>query len=164
MVDRLALSGQHVRKRASQKADAVVLLEIQKEDYASALRDYALLTESPSGRKSAADLEDKINVISTMVENDSRVGPPFMVADLEIDIERERYRGARSSRYRVWCLQQLRQHWQTLPDQAQLQARELLERHGCWEPLWQLDKLPMTDGQEHELPFRAQHKMLPAHQ
>lgn len=76
---------------------AAVVLEIQQEDYASALRDYALLTESASGRKTAENLEDAIHVISTMVENDNSVAPPFMVADLIIDVERERLYKARSS-------------------------------------------------------------------
>lgn len=76
---------------------AAVVLEIQKEDYASALRDYALLTESASGRKTAENLEDTIHVISTMVENDNSAAPPFMVADLKIDVERERLHKERYS-------------------------------------------------------------------
>ena len=78
---------------------AAVVLGIQEEDYASALRDYALLTESASGRKTAEDIEDTIHVISTMVENDNSVVPPFMAADLKIDVERERLHRARSSNY-----------------------------------------------------------------
>lgn len=74
------------------------------------------------------------------------------------------YRGARYSRYRVWCLQELRAHYQALPDDAQAQARDLLERHGCWEPLWRSDALPLLPGQEQELPFRGSTKMVGANE
>ena len=41
-----------------------------------------------------------------------------------------------TSRYRVWCLEQLRRRHDALPEAARASARSLLERHGCWEPLW----------------------------
>ncbi len=41
-----------------------------------------------------------------------------------------------TSRYRVWCLERLRQHYEALPAGAADAARALLDRHGCWEPLW----------------------------
>jgi glutathione S-transferase len=71
-----------------------------------------------------------------------------------------RYRGARYSRYRVWCLQQLRQHFEALPEGAQGAARELLERHACWEPLWRQPTLPLMPAQEQDLPFRGTTKMV----
>lgn len=70
------------------------------------------------------------------------------------------YRGARYSRYRVWCLQELRNLYQALPEQVQAGARELLTRHGCWEPLWRQQPLPLLPGQEQGLPFRATSKMV----
>jgi glutathione S-transferase len=70
------------------------------------------------------------------------------------------YRGARYSRYRVWCLAELRAHFEALPEPAREEARGLLARHGCWEPLWQHAELPLLPGQEAELPFRASTKMV----
>ncbi len=54
------------------------------------------------------------------------------------------YPGARISPYRVWCLARLREEFEALPEPAKEDARALLERHGCWEPLWRSD-LPETD-------------------
>jgi glutathione S-transferase len=70
------------------------------------------------------------------------------------------YRGARYSRYRVWCLQQLRSHYERLPADVQVSARELLQKHRCWEPLWRNQTLPLLPGQEQDLPFRGSTKML----
>lgn len=70
------------------------------------------------------------------------------------------YRGARHSRYRVWCLKELRRHYQALPETVRPGARELLERHACWEPLWSIETLPLLPGQEEGLPFRGTTKML----
>jgi glutathione S-transferase len=81
-------------------------------------------------------------------------------ARFDVTIAGVSYRGARHSRYRVWCLQQLRAHYQQLPGDAQVAARELLERHGCWEPLWRNPSLPLLPGQDQDLPFRATTKML----
>jgi hypothetical protein len=70
------------------------------------------------------------------------------------------YKGARYSRYRVWCVQELRNHYQALPVEAQISARQLLEQHGSWEPLWRHDTLPLLPGQEQDLPFRGSTKMV----
>ena len=70
------------------------------------------------------------------------------------------FKGARYSRYRVWCLQELRSHYLALPDEVQATARQLLENHACWEPLWRHERLPLLPGQEEHLPFRADTKMV----
>lgn len=70
------------------------------------------------------------------------------------------YKGARYSRYRVWCLQELRSQYLALPDAAQAGVRDLLERQGCWTALWKRDNLPLLPGQEENLPFRANTKMV----
>ncbi|MEE4193533.1 MAG: glutathione S-transferase family protein [Halieaceae bacterium] len=70
------------------------------------------------------------------------------------------YRGARYSRYRVWCLAELRRQFEALPEAAGLKARALLERHGCWAPLWEQAELSLLPGQEEGLPFRASTKMV----
>ena len=70
------------------------------------------------------------------------------------------YRKARYSRYRVWCLQELRSHFEALPADAQTAARELLEQHDCWEPLWRNEALPLLANQEQDLPFTGSTKMV----
>ena len=70
------------------------------------------------------------------------------------------YRGARWSPYRVWCLQRLREHFNALDTAEQGVARGLLERHGCWEPLWRHQKLPLDPDLCSGLPFRADAKMI----
>lgn len=71
-----------------------------------------------------------------------------------------RYRGARWSRYRVWCLKQLRSQFTALGEDDRVMARELLERHGCWEPLWRHKTLPIDDSVCSRLPFHVDAKMI----
>lgn len=71
-----------------------------------------------------------------------------------------RYRGARWSKYRVWCLQRLREHFAALPQHDQVAAQALLQRHGCWEPLWRHGSLPLAAGLCNRLPFHADAKMI----
>lgn len=49
------------------------------------------------------------------------------------------YRALPTSRYRVWCLEELRRHFTALPDAARTAARDVLEEHGCWEPLFRVE-------------------------
>ncbi len=71
-----------------------------------------------------------------------------------------RYQGARRSPYRVWCLQELRKHFNALPESEQQTARGLLEQHACWEPLWRHQELPIKEGFCSRLPFRADAKLI----
>ena len=71
-----------------------------------------------------------------------------------------RYKRARWSKYRVWCLQQLRDHFKALTPADQDTAQALLEQHGCWEPLWQHPDLPMEAGLCSQLPFHVDAKMI----
>ena len=57
----------------------------------------------------------------------------------DFEIEGVGYRRLRTSRYRVACLEELRRHCDALPELVREQARTLLTRHGCWEPLWRVD-------------------------
>jgi glutathione S-transferase len=57
----------------------------------------------------------------------------------DVEIEGARYRELRVSRYRVWCLEELRRHFETLAGSARDDARRLLEDHGCWQPLWRVE-------------------------
>jgi hypothetical protein len=81
-----------------------------------------------------------------------------------VEIDDVRYAGARYSRYRVWCLQQLRDHFEALPVDAKADAEALLRSTGCWEPLWHDRYLPLLEGQEQGLPFRADTKMVGVHE
>jgi len=64
------------------------------------------------------------------------------------------YRDLPVSQYRVWCLERLRAHYQALPGGPQAEARALLEAHGCWQPLWQIDH-PDSHYPASETPFRG---------
>jgi len=57
----------------------------------------------------------------------------------DVEIQGTAYRGLRTARYRVACLEALRGHFEALPEPARGAARALLERHGAWEPLWRAD-------------------------
>ena len=70
------------------------------------------------------------------------------------------YRGARYSRYRVWCLAELRARFEDIPEADRAPVQALLEKHGCWEPLWRQPELPLLPGQEEGLPFTASTKMV----
>jgi glutathione S-transferase len=82
----------------------------------------------------------------------------------DVEVGGVAYRGARYSRYRVWCLQELRSHYLALSEAGQGDARALLERHACWESLWRQQRLPLLPGQEQGLPFRGDTKMVGANE
>ena len=69
---------------------ATVVLAIREEEFASAIRDYALLNETKAGREIAADLDEPIRSIQTMVDGEDGISPPFMVADLQVSVRKER--------------------------------------------------------------------------
>jgi len=73
----------------------------------------------------------------------------------DVEIERVPYRKLRTSRYRVWCLEQLRRHYDALPAPVQSEARGLLEKHGCWEPLWRVSEIESGVDPECNAPFAA---------
>ena len=78
----------------------------------------------------------------------------------DTSIDGVQYLGARGSKYRVWCLQQLRGHFKALAPPDQDRAQALLEQHGCWEPLWRHAELPVAMGFCDQLPFRVDAKMI----
>ena len=78
----------------------------------------------------------------------------------DANIDGVQYRGARWSLYRVWCLRKIRDHFGALPSDDQVQARMLLERHNCWEPLWRHSTLPMKEDLCSTLPFYVDAKMI----
>jgi glutathione S-transferase len=78
----------------------------------------------------------------------------------DVDIGGVQYRGARWSKYRVWCLQRLREEYTALPENEQQVARTLLQQHDCWEPLWRQQQLPIDDSVCAQLPFFGADKMI----
>ena len=67
----------------------MVVLEVQLQDYTSALQTFDLLTATRSGRKVAKDLVEPIKTIRAMVEGDGDLAPPWSFASMEMTIERE---------------------------------------------------------------------------
>lgn len=71
----------------------------------------------------------------------------------DVVVEGTPYRNVPTSRYRVWCLEQLRRHYERLPEPARAPVRSLLERHGCWEPLWRYGGRPSGHDPDDRAPF-----------
>jgi len=71
----------------------------------------------------------------------------------DVTIQGADYKRVMTSRYRVWCLEELRRHFEALPSTARDAARALLERHGCWEPLWRLQGVQSGHDPERRAPF-----------
>jgi len=63
------------------------------------------------------------------------------------------WRGFRTFRYRVWCLEQLRAHFEALPEPARADARALLEKHDAWEPLWRSADVRSGHDPDGRVPF-----------
>ena len=76
-----------------------------------------------------------------------------------VTVDGVHYPNARASAYRVWCLEQLQEAFRQLDDDQQAQAREILERHGCWEPLWRYQDLDSGVNQDRPVPFYTNAKM-----
>jgi len=79
---------------------ATVVLAIQQQDFASALRDYALLVETSPGRTIAADLEGSIQAVRALVDGNDNIAPPYMVANMEMTIELELHTRAGEDAFR----------------------------------------------------------------
>jgi hypothetical protein len=73
----------------------------------------------------------------------------------DADIEGAPYRRMPISQYRVWCLEQLRAHFAALAEPAAAEARALLEKHGCWQPLFELEALESRYDPHGRVPFRG---------
>ncbi len=94
---------------------------------------------------------------------------PFLCANAEawkagqghfdFEVEGILYRGIRTARYRVWCLEELRRHYAELDEAVQRAARDRLEAHGCWEPLWRVEDPASGVDPKREAPFARGHSM-----
>jgi len=72
----------------------------------------------------------------------------------DAEIQGVHYRDMPVSQYRVWCLEELRRHFEALPEPARAEARALLERHACWEPLFQ-EPIDSQYDPEGRVPFHG---------
>ncbi|MAI78573.1 MAG: glutathione S-transferase [Deltaproteobacteria bacterium] len=73
----------------------------------------------------------------------------------DVTVEGITYRNLPVSQYRVWCLERLRSHFEVLPKETKLQAQALLERHGAWKPLWQVEDLRSGHDPNNQVPFQG---------
>jgi hypothetical protein len=64
-----------------------VVLEVQQQDFTSALENYALLTETSPGKKLAEGIEEPMQSLQAMLESGGDFAPPYRVADVEMTIE-----------------------------------------------------------------------------
>ncbi len=151
-----------------------VPLELMRERAPAVLEWVARLWNSPPERWSTRSEPVALPTdLAPLLDDIGQCYLPYLVANAEAvgnsqarfdaHIDGVDYRGALVSRYRVWCLQELRAQFQQLPEDAQQTLQALLQQHGCWEPLWQLSSLPLLPGQEAGLPFKAHAKMLAVH-
>jgi TonB family protein len=69
---------------------AIIILEIDSQDYGSAIRDYDLLAETSVGRKIGADLGEVIEIIRQQLEETGIKMKPYMVADNQVSVRRDR--------------------------------------------------------------------------
>ncbi len=74
---------------------------------------------------------------------------------LDFDIEGVRYRDVPVSQYRVWCLQELRHEFDTLPAQVKSDAQALMERTGAWAPFSEIEHVNSGYNESGEAPFRG---------
>jgi hypothetical protein len=71
----------------------------------------------------------------------------------DLTVQATTYRDVPTSAYRVWCLEQLRERFAELPPAPAADVRALLERHGCWRPLWSVEHLASGHDPARQAPF-----------
>jgi hypothetical protein len=71
----------------------------------------------------------------------------------DVALQETPYRMVPTSRYRVWCLEQLRKRYADLPANVAAEARLLFETNRCWEPLWRPEVLASGYDPEGRAPF-----------
>jgi glutathione S-transferase len=74
-------------------------------------------------------------------------------ARFDVTIQEAPYRRVPASRYRVWCLEQLRKSFADLPEANATEARQLLERNRCWDPLWRPGEIASGHDPDGRAPF-----------
>lgn len=66
---------------------SIVVLEVQQQEFASALSNFEVLTETRQGRKVARELEVPMQSIKTLLESGVEFAPAYTVANMEMTIE-----------------------------------------------------------------------------
>ncbi|MEJ2129700.1 MAG: energy transducer TonB [Woeseiaceae bacterium] len=69
---------------------AIVILEIDLQDYGSAVRDYDLLVKSSIGKRMASDLKEVISTIRSQMKDSNIEMDPYLVADNFVSVQLER--------------------------------------------------------------------------
>ncbi len=73
----------------------------------------------------------------------------------DVTIQGVTYRNLITSRYRVWCLEKLREKFTQLPGTAKQDVQAQLQSCNAWEVLWQTNPLNSGHDINNELPFAA---------
>ena len=71
----------------------------------------------------------------------------------DLTVQGVTYRGIPTSAYRPWCLKQLQAGFDALPADAAAEVREMLEGHGCWEPLRRVEDFACDHDPDGTAPF-----------
>jgi glutathione S-transferase len=71
----------------------------------------------------------------------------------DLTVQGTTYRAIPTSAYRPWCLRRLQASFDELPGDAGREVRDVLERHGCWEPLWRVTGFRCDHDLEGTAPF-----------
>jgi glutathione S-transferase len=71
----------------------------------------------------------------------------------DLTVQGTTYRGIPTSAYRPWCLRRLQADFEALPAPAASELRSMLERHGCWEPLWRVTDFRCDHDPDGTAPF-----------
>ena len=79
-----------------------------------------------------------------------------------VEVQGCRYASLPVSRYRVWCLEQLRKRYAELSETLAADARELLQKNRCWDPLWLPEELASGHDPEDRAPFATGLEVLTA--
>ena len=80
-------------------------------------------------------------------------------SQFDVEIEGAPYRRIRTARYRVWCLEELRRHFDELSEAHRREVRARLEAHECWEPLWRSEDPDSGLDPKREAPFAGSDSM-----
>jgi TonB family protein len=69
---------------------AIVIMEIEQQDYVSAVRDYNLLAESSVGRKKGGELGDLVQSIDEQLQEKGVATEPYMASTISLSVRRQR--------------------------------------------------------------------------
>ena len=147
-----------------------VPLEIIKQNYPNVLswvtRLWNTKLSNYSGNKSFDLTDDLLPLFNDIGEKYL----PYLSANVDavrknkkkfdVEVGGIKFKKARYSRYRVWCLQELRLQYEKMPNDNQLEADKFLKKTNCWDQFWRDNNLPITQNQDQGLPFRADTKMV----